>query len=44
MEVLRSAELQPWFLRLQRRTCPWTEQSAAAAAAAAADDDDDNTQ
>ena len=25
VEDLPSAELQPWFLRLQRRTCPWAE-------------------
>ena len=28
-----SAELQPWFLRFQRRTCPWAEHSG--------DDDDE---
>ena len=27
VEDLPSAELQPWFLRLQWRTCPWTEHS-----------------
>ena len=27
VEDLPSAELQPRFLRLQRRTCPWTEHS-----------------
>ena len=27
-----SAELQPWFLRLQERTCPWAENT---------DDDDE---
>ena len=32
VEDLLSAELQPRFLRLQRRTCPWAEHS----------DDDDN--
>ena len=25
VEDLPSAELQPWFLRLQWRTCPWAE-------------------
>ena len=25
VEDLPSAELQPWFLRLQLRTCTWTE-------------------
>ena len=34
MEDLSSAELLPRFLRLQRRTCPWEEQSNG-------DDDDD---
>ena len=33
MEDLPLAELQPWFLWLQRRTCPWAELS---------DDHDDN--
>ena len=33
MEDLPSAELQPSFLCLQRRTCPWSEHS---------DDDDDD--
>ena len=33
MEDLLSAELQPGFLRLQERTCPWAEHS---------DDDDDD--
>ena len=27
VEDLSSAELQPWFLRLQRSTCPWVEHS-----------------
>ena len=27
VEDLLSAELQPWFLRLQWRTCPWAEHS-----------------
>ena len=25
VEDLPSSELQPWFLRLQQRTCPWAE-------------------
>ena len=33
VEDLPSTELQPWFLGLQRRTCPWSEHSH--------DDDDD---
>ena len=33
VEDLLSAEVQPWFLRLQWRTCPWAEYS---------DDDDDD--
>ena len=27
VEDLSSAELQPWFLRLQGSTCPWAEHS-----------------
>ena len=27
VEDVPSAELQPWFLRLQRKTCPWAEHS-----------------
>ena len=27
VEDLPSAELQPWCLRLHRRTCPWAEHS-----------------
>ena len=27
VEVLPSAELQPWFLHLQWGTCPWAEHS-----------------
>ena len=27
VEDLTSAELQPRFLRLQQKTCPWTEHS-----------------
>ena len=30
VEDLASEELEPWFLCLQRRTCPWAEHSAAA--------------
>ena len=35
VEDLPSKELQPWFLRLKLRTCPWAEHSDN-------DDDDDN--
>ena len=37
VEDLPSAELQPWFLRLQWRICPWEEQSDDYV-----DDDDDD--